>query len=85
MYDFNIRAYGKGELALLYFPTASTSHSAVNHLMAWINRCTPLRDKLTEKGLQRLLVGRGAEDAFEPLIHKDIDIAADGVVFFHMC
>ena len=53
MYDFNIRAYGKGELALLYFPTASTSHSAVNHLMAWINRCTPLRDRLTDMGYRK--------------------------------
>ena len=33
--DIKIRACGKSELALLYFPTANSSHTAVNHLMAW--------------------------------------------------
>lgn len=32
--NIKIRAYGKSELALLYFPTANSSHTAVNHLMA---------------------------------------------------
>ena len=36
--NIKIRAYGKSELALLYFPTANSSHTAVNHLMAWVKR-----------------------------------------------
>lgn len=50
MEQFYIRAYGKSELALLYFPTAATSHTAVNHLMAWINRCTALKEALRRTG-----------------------------------
>ena len=30
MNTFKIRAYGKSELALLYFPAASSAHTAVN-------------------------------------------------------
>lgn len=32
---------GKQQLAQLYFPR-SEAHAAVNHLNAWIRRCTPL-------------------------------------------
>jgi hypothetical protein len=51
--NFEIRAYGKSELALCYFPTASTAHAAVNHLMAWINRCKVLRQALEVVGYQK--------------------------------
>ena len=47
--DFIIRAYTKKELALLYFPDSSP-HTAVNHLMAWIRRCTPLWAQLQAMG-----------------------------------
>lgn len=50
---FTIRAYGKSELALLYFPEASTPHVAVNHLMAWVRRCHALTEKLSATGYQR--------------------------------
>ena len=47
--DFNIRAYSKKELALLYFP-GSTPRVAVNHLMAMIRRCDMLWDELQAAG-----------------------------------
>ena len=50
---FNVRAYSKKELALLYFPTSYSPHTAVNHLMSWINRCTPLSDRLHEMGYRK--------------------------------
>ncbi len=43
-----IRAYGKAELALLYFPHAKTGHIAVNRLNAWIKRCKPLYHDILE-------------------------------------
>jgi len=46
---FIIRAYTKKELALLYFPD-SLPHTAVNHLMAWLRRCTPLWQQLQATG-----------------------------------
>lgn len=49
MSEFKIRAYGKGELALCYFP-GSTPHAAANHLRQWIVRCRPLLDGLHEAG-----------------------------------
>lgn len=42
-----IRIYTKQELAMLYFPKA-LPHTAVNHLMRWINRCGPLKEALRE-------------------------------------
>ncbi len=42
-----MRPYTKQELARLYFPD-TPSHTAVNRLMRWINRCTPLREALRE-------------------------------------
>lgn len=49
MTDFIIRAYTKKELALMYFPD-SQPRTAVNHLMAWVRRCTPLREQLDLAG-----------------------------------
>ena len=43
--QFIIRAYGKSELAMMYFPD-SNPHVALNHLNSWIRRCTPLVDAL---------------------------------------
>ena len=51
--DFTICHYTKKELALMYFPE-STPSTAVNHLMAWIRRCTPLWAALQAKGYQRM-------------------------------
>ena len=48
-YEFPIRPYTKKELALLYFP-GSTPRTAVNHLMSWIRRCTPLWNELQQTG-----------------------------------
>ena len=48
--EFPIRSYGKSELALLYFPTATSKHTAVSHLMSWIRRCAPLNDELYDNG-----------------------------------
>jgi len=50
---FPIHAYSKQELANAYFPTASSSRVAVNHLMAWVHRCTPLWEGLAETGYNR--------------------------------
>ena len=51
MDTFTIRSYTKKELALMYFPD-SMPRTAVNHLMAWINRCTQLSDILQATGYQ---------------------------------
>ncbi len=51
--QFTVRAYGKSELALLYFPMANTSHTAVNHLMGWINRCRGLKEALDKIGYMK--------------------------------
>lgn len=42
---FQIRSYGKAELALLYQPS-STPDSAVKTLNRWINRCPLLKEEL---------------------------------------
>ena len=39
------RSYGKAELAMLYFPTA-TPRVALNRLVRWINRCPELKQSL---------------------------------------
>jgi len=49
MDDFMIRAYTKKELALMYFPDSSP-RTAVNHLMAWVRRCTQLWQQLQAMG-----------------------------------
>ena len=38
------RSYGKAELAMLYFPTA-TPRVALNRLVRWINRCPELKHR----------------------------------------
>ena len=53
MDNFKIRSYSKKELALCYFPSADNPHTAVNHLMSWVNRCTQLRKALEEQGYQK--------------------------------
>ena len=52
MTDFKIRPYTKKELALMYFPD-SNPRTAVNHLMAWIYRCTPLLGQLETAGYEK--------------------------------
>ena len=49
MDNFNIRAYSKKELALMYLPD-STPRTAVNHLMAMIRKCDMLWDELQQMG-----------------------------------
>lgn len=44
---FPIKSYPKSELAMLYFPNASTPHAALNRLNAWIRHCPDLREALT--------------------------------------
>lgn len=53
MNNFEIRAYTKKELALLYFPTTDNPHTAVNHLMAWIRQCTALWNILQSQGYNK--------------------------------
>ena len=50
--DFKIRMYTKKELALMYFPE-SMPRTAVNHLMVWIRRCTPLWEELQMMGYSK--------------------------------
>ena len=47
--DFMIRAYTKKERTLMYFPDSSP-RTAVNHLMAWVRRCTQLWLQLQATG-----------------------------------
>ena len=47
--EFKVCAYTKKEMALMYFP-GSQPRTAVNHLMAWIRRCTQLWQQLQEMG-----------------------------------
>lgn len=47
---FEIRAYGKSELALLYFPHVQTAKGALNNLNYWINYNPELRQRLREVG-----------------------------------
>jgi len=54
MDNFKIRSYSKKELALCYFPSSENPHSAVNHLMTWIKRCTPLLEELEAQGYQKM-------------------------------
>lgn len=52
MDDFKIRPYTKKELALMYFPD-SNPRTAVNHMMAWVRRCTPLSEQLEAAGYEK--------------------------------
>lgn len=51
MQTFNIKAYTKKELALMYFPD-SQPRTAVNHLMSWIRKCKSLWTELQTMGYQ---------------------------------
>lgn len=53
MTEFKVKAYGKSELALLYFPDASSAHTAVNHLMSWIRRNPQLKEQLVGMGYRK--------------------------------
>ena len=46
--EFEIRSYGKSELALLYFPHAKTTKGAMNNLNFCIDYNGELRQKLRE-------------------------------------
>ena len=46
--NFEIRSYGKSELAMLYFPHAKTTKGAMNNLNFWIDYNGELRRKLRE-------------------------------------
>ena len=52
MEDFKIRIYTKKELALMYFPD-SMPRTAVNHLMVWLKKCTPLWHELQSMGYEK--------------------------------
>ncbi len=47
------RSYSKQELALLYFPNATSTQVACAHLRRWILACKPLYEKLRESGYTR--------------------------------
>ena len=47
---FQVKSYGKSELALLYFPKTEDPHTAVNHLTSWIRRCKPLYQEIQALG-----------------------------------
>ena len=53
MTEFKVRAYGKSELAWLYFPTANSAHTAVNHLRAWVGRNPALVNGLHKLGYRK--------------------------------
>ena len=46
-----IKSYGKSELALLYFPNASTSAGALNNLNSWIKGNKHLSEELKACGM----------------------------------
>ena len=52
MNETPIRAYSKQELAQTYFPDIAP-RSAVNRLLAWIDRCQPLSQALHEAGYRK--------------------------------
>ncbi len=51
--EFEIRSYGKSELAMLYFPKAQTPGGALSNLNFWIRRCTDLHAALRACGMAR--------------------------------
>ena len=51
--EFEIRSYGKSELAMLYFPNAQTPGGALSNLNFWIRRCTDLSAALRACGMAR--------------------------------
>jgi hypothetical protein len=50
---FEIRSYGKSELAMRYFPKAQTPAGALSNLNFWIRRCTDLSAALKACGMAR--------------------------------
>lgn len=48
--NFEIRTYGKSELAMLYFPNAETTKGALNNLNYYIDHKRGLRKKLRQLG-----------------------------------
>ena len=48
--DFEIRIYGKSELAMLYFPDAKTAKGALNNLNFYIDNKPGLRQELRKLG-----------------------------------
>ena len=50
---FEMRSYGKSELAMLYFPKAQTVSGALSNLNYWIRRCADLSAALKACGMPR--------------------------------
>ena len=50
MKEFEIRFYGKSELAILYFPDALTAKGALSNLKFYIRQCEGLRVALSACG-----------------------------------
>ena len=50
---FEIRSYGKSELAMLYFPHAQTTEGALSNLRFWIRKCRDLDAALKACGMAR--------------------------------
>ena len=53
METFEIRSYGKSELAMRYFHKAQTPAGALSNLNFWIRRCTDLSVALRACGMAR--------------------------------
>ena len=53
MKTFEIRIYGKSELARLYFPKAKTDKGALNNLKYWIRRNIVLQKALIACGMPK--------------------------------
>ena len=53
METFEIRSYGKSELAIRYVPKAQTPAGALSNLNFWIRRCTDLSVALRACGMAR--------------------------------
>ena len=53
MNEFKVKAYGKSDLAMQYFPDAMSAHTAVNHLMSWIHRGAKLEEELAKTGYRK--------------------------------
>lgn len=51
MKDFEIRTYGKSELAMLYFPNAETKKGAMSNLYFWIRNNKRLVKELQKCGM----------------------------------
>lgn len=65
---FRLKAYGKSELAMLYFPEASSTHVAVNHFMSWVKRNPTLLHSLH---------GMGYRNASKTLTPKEVALIVE--------